>query len=247
MPESKKQYSSRSVMAFLQARMGSTRLPGKVLMRIRGKSILERAIARLRASPIVDDVAVLTTTLPEDNAIVEEACRYGARIYRGPEHDVLRRFQEASEEFGPEIVIRATADNPLIDIGSIGRIVGALQADGLDLSVESELPYGAATEALTAAALTKAHLQARDPHDREHVTLYIKNHPEEFRVALLMAPECLRQPWIRVTVDTREDLAYMDRLIGSLPEANGQIHLQEYIPFAMSIFEQRECKALPLS
>jgi spore coat polysaccharide biosynthesis protein SpsF len=221
-------------MAFLQARMGSTRLPGKVLMQIQGKSILERVILRLRAAPAIDGVAVLTTSFGEDDSIAKEARRLGALVYRGPDQDVLRRFQEASEEFKPEVIVRATADNPLIDIGSVNRIVHALRSGDLDLCMEDELPYGAATEACTSEALAKAHLLAREPRHREHVTLYIKEHPEEFRVGFLKAPKCLRQPHVRVTVDTPEDLVFMNRLICSLPERNGPIPLNDYIPIALS-------------
>jgi spore coat polysaccharide biosynthesis protein SpsF len=99
--------------------------------------------------------------------------------------------------------------------------------------MESELPHGAATEACTAAALAKAHALARDPRDREHVTLYIKQHPSEFRVAFPEAPESLRHPNLRISVDTLEDFAFMDRLIGSLPERNSPVPLEEYIPFAI--------------
>jgi spore coat polysaccharide biosynthesis protein SpsF len=108
--------------------------------------------------------------------------------------------------------------------------------------------------------LAKAHALARDPRDREHVTLYIKEHPEEFRVAYLNAPESLRYPDLRVTIDTPGDLAFMQRLVSCLPEEDGPIPLREYIPFALGIhgrradgmtqptrLKQRECKALPTS
>ena len=203
-------------------------------MQIQGKSILERAILRLRAAPAIDGVAVLTTSLGEDDSIAKEARRLGALVYRGPDLDVLRRFQEASEEFKPDVIVRATADNPLIDIGSINRIVHALRFGDLDLCMEAELPYGAATEACTSTVLAKADLLAREPQHREHVTLYIKEHPEEFRVSYLKAPKCLRQPQVRVTVDTLEDFEFMNRLICSLPERNGPIPLNDYIPIALS-------------
>lgn len=221
-------------MAFLQARMGSTRLPGKVLMSIHGKSILERSIRRLQAAPDIDEVAVLTTVLPEDLCIAEEACRLGTRVYRGPELDVLRRFQEASEKFRPEIVVRATADNPLIDIGSVGRIIRELRSGHLDLCMETRLPHGAATEACTAAALAKAHALARDFRDREHVTLYIKEHPDEFNVAFPQAPESVRQPTLRVTVDTPEDFNFVSRLIGCLAEGTEPVPLEKYILLALN-------------
>lgn len=226
-------------MAFLQARMGSTRLPGKVLMPIQGKSILERAVSRLRASAGIDAVAVLTTSLHEDDCIVEEARRLGALVYRGPGQDVLRRFQEAAEKFKPGIILRATADNPLIEIGSVARIVLALRSTNIDFCMENDLPYGAATEAFTAEALAKTHAMTRDPRHREHVTLHIKENSGEFRVTYLRAPEFVRYPQLRFTVDTPEDLSFMDRLISQVPEGNGPVPLTQYIPFALALFREK--------
>jgi len=235
---------SKSVVAFLQARMGSSRLPGKVLMPIQGQSILERAIRRLRAASIIDEVAVLTTRLDEDDVIVEESRRLDARVYRGPELDVLARFYEASQELHPDIIIRATADNPLIEIGSIHRIVKALSFGNLDLCMERDLPYGTATEAFTIEALEKANQLAQEASHREHVTLYIKEHPEIFNASFPVAPDPLRRPHIRLTVDTPEDFAFMDRLIGRLPEGENPLPLSEYLPFVLKGLDEGECKAL---
>jgi spore coat polysaccharide biosynthesis protein SpsF len=240
-------FQSKYVMAFLQARMNSTRLPGKVMMAIRGQSILERAIRRLRAAPIVDEVAVLTTCLRDDDVIVEEARRLGAPVHRGPERDVLARFYEAAQKFRPDIIIRATADNPLIDIGSIDRIVQELRSRGLDYCMEKDLPYGAATEAFTVEALTRSHFNAVDAYHREHVTPYIREHSEEFSQTLMIPPDFLCHPQVRITVDTPEDLVFMDRLIGLLPQGEQQLPLGEYIPLALSILHERECKALAIS
>jgi len=216
------------VMAFLQGRMGSRRLPGKTLMKIHGCSILERAISRLRASPVVDAVVVLTTRRKEDDAIAAECERLNVSFYRGPEEDVLARFHEAAKIFKPEIIIRATADNPLIEIGSIERIVTTLRSLELDYCMEKDLPYGAATEAMTATALAKAQVAAQESQHREHVTLYIKEHPDQFIVSLLDPPPAVRRPDFRVTVDTPEDFTAMERLIGRFPETDTPIPLENY-------------------
>ena len=241
---------SKFVVAFLQARMGSTRLPGKVLMTIQGQSILERAIRRLQAAPIVDAVAVLTTCLSEDDVIVEESHRLGTWVHRGPVQDVLTRFYEASQKFHPDIVIRATADNPLIEIDSIERIIDRLCSDNSDLCMENELPYGTATEAIhgesstRADAITRVHLRAKENHHREHVTLYMKDHPEEFTLSLIAPPNSLRYPQIRLTVDTPADFAFMNQLIRQLPERGGPLPLSDYLPLAQNILNERECKEL---
>jgi spore coat polysaccharide biosynthesis protein SpsF len=187
-------------------------------------------------------VAVLTTCLPQDDCIEEEARRLGAIVYRGPELDVLQRFQEASRKFKPGIIIRATADNPLIDIGSVSRIVHALRLERLDYCMEEGLPYGAATEACTAEALAKSHGMAMDSRHREHVTLHIKENPQAFRVSFLQAPENVRYPQVRVTVDTPEDLAFMEKLLSSVPEENEPIPLSDYIPFALGMFQKSNAK-----
>ena len=197
-------------------------------MKIHGRSILERAIGRLRASPAVDAVVVLTTRLKDDDAIAEESKRLGVAFYRGPEDDVLARFYEAAEIFRPEIIIRATADNPLIEIGSMERIVTSIRSFSLDYCMENDLPYGAATEAMTAAALAKTHAEAREQRHREHVTLYIKEHPDVFRISLPDPPAVLRRPEFRVTVDTPEDFAAMERLIGRFPETEAPLPLENY-------------------
>jgi spore coat polysaccharide biosynthesis protein SpsF len=220
-------------LAFLQARMGSSRLPGKVLMRIQGQTILERAIRRLRAARLLDGVVVLTTELPQDDVVVREARRAGADVFRGSELDVLRRFQAASERFSPDLVIRATGDNPLIDIGSVDRIISVLRQLALDYCMETGLPVGAATEAITAAALRKVDAIATEPRDREHVTLYIKEHPSEFRMTLPQAPSAVSRPDLRVTVDTAEDFEFVGRVIcGRLDEPFHPIPLEAYLDAA---------------
>jgi spore coat polysaccharide biosynthesis protein SpsF len=231
-----------TVMAFLQARMGSHRLPGKVLMRIHGRSVLERAILRLQASQIVDDVIVLTTRRKEDDAIVAECSRLGVSVFRGPGEDVLLRFYEASNRFQPEIIIRATADNPLIDIGSVDRVVAALRSHKWDICMEQGLPYGAATEALTAKILEKAHRIASEPRHREHVTLYLWEHPEQCNQSLLTPPDSVRHPEIRITIDTPADFQYVEQLIGLVEEGPAPLPLHVYLTKALEDKTERELR-----
>ena len=218
-----------TVLAFLQAR-------------IQGQTILERAIRRLRAASVVDGVVVLTTTLEKDDAVEREAIKAGAGVYRGAELDVLKRFYEATQKYNPDIVIRATADNPLIDIGSIERIVQVLHSDLLDLCMEQDLPHGAATEAVRAEALRRVHTSARLSRHREHVTLYMKENPREFRIAYLNSPESVRHPRIRLTIDTMDDFRFMERLISQLPENKHPVALEAYIPLASSVSHTRKVR-----
>jgi spore coat polysaccharide biosynthesis protein SpsF len=216
-------------LAFLQARMGSTRLPGKVLMQIQGKSILERAVERLQAADSLDGTVVLTTLRDEDERVAVEARRLGVECFRGPDRDVLARFCQAADQFRPDIIVRATADNPLIDIGSANRIVAKLRAENLDYCMERQLPVGAATEAVTRAALARVDHLGLLPHHREHVTIYIKEHRGEFRTAFPDPPPSLQLPDVRITVDTPEDFVAVEEIIHRIPEPGPPIPLLTYL------------------
>lgn len=213
-------------VVILQARLGSRRLPGKALARIAGTTLLERCIARLKASG-VGPVLVATTTLPEDDQIASEARRSGASVFRGDSDDVLGRFVRAASSVEAEFVIRATGDNPAVDCASPQRLIEHLRARGADHAVEDGLPYGCTVEAVRLAALCEANRLASQPEDREHVTTFLRRSRSGFRCLTPAAPAWLRRPDIRFTVDTAADLAYMHRVFD---EAGGAADLT--IPLA---------------
>lgn len=195
----------------LQARMGSSRLPGKVLAPIAGRSLLSHCIARLQAAE-VGEVVVATTGRPEDDAVVAEAQAHGVRVVRGPVDDVLARFALAVEEWQGPYVIRATADNPLVDPDGPRRLLAALDEYG-DYAVEDGLPVGAAVEAMRTMVLRDAAHLATSAYDREHVTPFIRQSVERYAVRVLMPPVPLRKPDLRLTVDTRHDLQFVRSLV----------------------------------
>jgi spore coat polysaccharide biosynthesis protein SpsF len=165
-------------------------------------------------------VILATTTLPDDTALVDVARSLGVGVFRGSAGDVLARYVGAARTFGVGLVVRATGDNPAVDIGAPGRLVGALERGLADYAWEEGLPYGAAVEAMTVSALERASRLATDHQDREHVTPFIRRHPDAFRQVHLDAPANLRRPDLRVTVDTADDLAHVRRLfqLTSRPE-----------------------------
>jgi spore coat polysaccharide biosynthesis protein SpsF len=195
----------------LQARMGSSRLPGKVLARLGGRSVLAHCMDRLTAAR-VGELVVATTTRPEDDAVVEEATRAGVRVVRGPVDDVLGRFVLAVADWDGPYVIRATADNPLVDVEASARVLRALDR-GADYCVEDGLPVGAAVEALRTEALRDAAALATSAYDREHVTPFVRHSPDRFAVHILAAPPALRRPALRLTIDTRHDLQFVRSLV----------------------------------
>jgi spore coat polysaccharide biosynthesis protein SpsF len=202
----------------LQARMGSTRLPGKVLRSIAGATVLSRCVERLLAEETAP-LVVATTERPEDDAVQNEAVRLGVPCLRGPDADVLARFARIVDVLEPAYVLRATADNPAVDIEAPGRILDHLRRGGVDYVAERGLPVGAAVEGMRAEALLRAAREAVDPADREHVTPYIKQPRNRFRVLVPLAPAMLRAPELRLTVDTAEDFAFLEAV---LTQAGGQ-------------------------
>ncbi len=208
----------------LQARTGSTRLPAKVLAPIGTRSILGHCIERL-AHARVAPVVVATTTEAEDKSIVEEAQRLGVRAFRGDRDDVLSRFIRVARELKADVIVRATADNPAVDMDAAARCLRTLRLTGADYVVERGLPYGAAVEAVRTAALEHAYEEAADRDDREHVTLFVRRHRARFRVHEAQAPVALARPDLRFTVDTAADLAYMRAVITAAAPAGAPVPL----------------------
>jgi spore coat polysaccharide biosynthesis protein SpsF len=210
----------------LQARMGSTRRPGKVLAAIGGKPLLGHCIERLRLSGM--PVIVATTTDAEDDIVEEMAQVFGADVLRGPAEDVLARYAMAVSRYGLVEVIRATADNPAVDLDAAGRCLELLRRTGADYVVERGLPCGAAVEAVSASAILIAADAASSAADREHVTPFIKRH-EQFVAIDAIAPGVVRRPSLRLTVDTPEDLEFVRKLFSRLPESHAPASLVEII------------------
>lgn len=195
----------------LQARYASSRLFGKALEPVGGRSILEHCLRRLIKAGVAR-VVLATTCEPEDDALEVVARRLGVPVFRGDTYDVLGRFAHAARIFDLDPVIRATGDNPAVDVQAPGRLLAALRLTGADYVQEEGLPCGAAVEAMTADALQRAAVLASEPYDREHVTTFIRSHPDLFAVATVAAPAPLVRPSLRVTVDTPEDLDHVRNL-----------------------------------
>jgi spore coat polysaccharide biosynthesis protein SpsF len=194
----------------IQARMGSERLPGKVLRDIGGKSLLQTLIDRIR--PCGLPIVVATTTNPKDDVLAAKAKEMGTLVFRGDETDVLDRFYQCSQEHGFEAVIRLTADNPFVDAGLIGKAMDLFTPGfepGLYLFT-SGYPLGISLEVFSAAALAEAWSHARDPKEREHVTPYIYNNPATVTKELEYSPD---KSTYRLTIDTEKDEALAITLV----------------------------------
>lgn len=218
-------------VVILQARMGSVRLPGKAMALIAGRPLVSHCLDRLRASD-VGPVVLATTTHPEDDVLARLAEMVGVGVIRGSGDDVLTRFSDVVRAYPARLIIRATADNPAVDIDAVRRVQRWLDVADADYVVEDGLPYGSAVEAVRRDVLVQAHLWAREPSDREHVTTWIQRHTDRFRVQRIPAPRPLMRPELRFTVDTPTDLAYMRQVLSAAGPRGTIASLREIIAAA---------------
>lgn len=208
------------VAAIVQARMGSTRLPGKALRELCGQPMVGHVVSRVRRLERVDRVAVAIPDGPSDDPLADYlATLSGVGVTRGPEDDVLARYVAAAAEAEADAVVRITADCPLLCPSVSQRVIDAFldDPDGCDYAsngLERTFPRGLDTEVVATAALRAAHAEARQPADREHVTPFIWQRPERFRLrSVTDGEDHSDQRW---TVDTPEDLALVRRIYEEL-------------------------------
>jgi spore coat polysaccharide biosynthesis protein SpsF (cytidylyltransferase family) len=200
----------------VQARMGSSRLPGKVLMDIEGAPLIEVVLRRIAAASRASAVVVATSTEAPDDPLASAVEALGFTAFRGPENDVLRRYAMAAAPHRPDLVVRVTGDNPLCDPSYLDASVDALLRAKADYVCFAGLPFGVAPEVFTFEALNRADREGLLPRHREHVTTYIKEHAEAFKI---LAPPCRPEharPQFRFTVDEPDDLRFMRALFHRL-------------------------------
>jgi spore coat polysaccharide biosynthesis protein SpsF len=220
------------IVAIIQARMGSTRLPGKVLRPIAGEPLLWDIVTRLRCSHLIEEVAVATTTDPRDDAIVEFCESRGITAVRGPEDDVLARFARAAEVLEADIIVRVSSDAPFIDADFVDHLVASmieqsgdyvLLADGSPTTQEGVDPF-------TRRALDKLMMDARhDPVAREHVTSYFRQHPEFVKIARAAPYPPLVKKGARPSVDTPDDLAFAEAVRARPGAKAGEVSLADLL------------------
>ena len=205
------------VVAIIQARMGSTRLPGKVLQDLEGETVLARVVTRLRRARLINEFLVATTDRAADDAIVKECRSLAVSVFRGDQDDVLDRYFRAAQLAKAEVVVRITSDCPLIDPEITDKTIAAFleaRPDYASNSLVRTYPRGLDTEVMSLATLGRAWQEARKPYEREHVTPYVYEHPAEFK--LLSVTGDADYSAHRWTVDTPEDLEFVRAIYSRL-------------------------------
>lgn len=197
-------------MGIIQARMDSTRLPGKVLAPIVGKPMLWHVVERTRRAKALDRVMVATSENSDDDSVAEFCTQSAIDCFRGSKEDVLDRYYQAARQFSHAAIVRITADCPLVDSAVIDKVVGAHEDGSYDYMTNifpRTYPDGLDVEVFSLGALERAWLEAANPYDREHVTPYMREHPKLFRIGNVLHPVNLSN--LRWTVDHPEDLQFV--------------------------------------
>ncbi|OBA01905.1 acylneuraminate cytidylyltransferase [Paenibacillus polymyxa] len=195
-----------NIVAIIQARMGSTRLPGKVNLNLLGVTVLERVVERIKKVKQISKVVVATTDLTIDETIVNLAHKAGVEVYRGSESDVLKRYYETAVTHNADVIIRITSDCPVIDPMIIDQLIKNYITGSYDYvsnTIERSYPRGLDAEVFSFASLEKAHLEAKSTEQREHVTPYIYQNPDRFSLLSVTYPKDFSN--YRWTLDTTED------------------------------------------
>jgi spore coat polysaccharide biosynthesis protein SpsF len=218
------------VLAVLQARMSSTRLPGKVMRPILGRPMIGLQVERLRRSARLGRIVVATSDGPEDDPLADYVETLGLAVHRGERDDVLARFHGAlAAHGGGEHVVRLTADCPLADPEVIDAAVALHLETGADYTANTAgrtFPKGLDVEVCRVAALEAAWAEAEDPYEREHVTAFLYRRPERFRLASLTRDPPLKYRW---TVDTPEDFAFVEAVYEALYPARPEFTSQDVL------------------
>lgn len=218
--------------AIIQARMGATRLPGKVLMEVMGKPILAYVVERIKRAHNIYDIIIATTNNRQDLAIVHLADKLEVKVYAGSEDDVLDRFYQAALLFKTNHIVRITADCPLIDPKVIDRVIDCYFESGADYCsnvLEVTFPDGQDTEVFSLNCLSAAWREASLSSDREHVTPYIKKNKTKFKLVNLRNKDDLSAN--RWTLDRKEDFEFIKAVLEALYPLNPDFTMEDILRF----------------
>ena len=203
------------IVAVIEARMGSTRLPGKVLLPIMERPMLEYMIERLQRVEAIDEIVVATTHDPACDKIIELAEKLGVKSFRGSEEDVLERVLQACRLAKADLIVETTGDCPVIDPEVISKVISSFLSSEVDYCsniLEPTYPGGMDVQVFPLSVLEQVAILTQDPVDREHVSLYIYRHPERFRLLNVASNLPAEAAQLRLTVDTQEDFELIKKI-----------------------------------
>lgn len=221
-----------NVLIIMQARMGSTRLPGKVLKEVRGKPLMHYEVERLRRVSLARQLVIATTTHLKDQPVIDYCLGANIPFFRGSEEDVLNRYYCTAREFGADVIVRVTADCPLIDPEVVDQVIHFYlenypQYDYVSNTLERTFPRGMDVEVFSFPGLSEAEQQAQNPVEREHVTPFFYRYPNKFHLGSIK--NITDQSRYRLTVDTPEDFELIRRILEVLYPENPNFSLKDVL------------------
>ena len=222
------------VVATVEARMTSSRLPGKVMMEAGGKPILSHLINRLKAVPSLDDICLATTTNDSDDVLEEFALSEKINFFRGSESDVLSRVIGAAESVSAEVVVEITGDCPIIDHQIVDQVIRIYKNNDRDYVSNVKVltyPVGMDVQVFSLDVLRRSQSMTTDPLDQEHVASHIRRHPEIFSHLNIIAPHNLHWPELGLTLDEYEDYLLLKKIIEHFLPTNELFSCLEVINF----------------
>lgn len=220
--------------AIIEARMTSSRLPGKVLMTAVGKPMLEHMVERVRRAASLDEVIIATTTNVEDNPIVDLAASLGVGCYRGSEHNVLSRVLETAQQHGVDVIVELPGDCPLIDPAYIDLCVARYREADVDYAscaLSNTFPVGTEAQVFSTQVLADVAHRTSEPDDLEHVSLYIYRNPDIYSLLPVSAPEAVARPEVHLTLDEKADYALIREVFETLYPNEPAFGLDQILDF----------------
>lgn len=208
-------------LAVIQARTGSTRLPGKVMYPLAGQPAIYHVIDRLHHSSVVDETVVATSSKQQDDVLERYVPGFGAKLYRGSEENVQKRFYEAAKQCDPEVIVRITGDCPLLDPRVLDAVLTKLKSTEADYAtniLERSFPRGLDVEAFTMTSFETVYERSNQPHHEEHVTPYYRENPSDYNLVNVKANEVYDDPNLhdrtdlRLTLDEAADYELLDTI-----------------------------------
>ena len=210
---------TKKIVAVIQARLTSTRLPQKIMLDLCGKPLLCHVVERIKRAKMIDQIILAIPDSISNNELASFIDKSKWNLFRGSEDDVLSRYYHAATQFKADIIVRITSDCPLVDPKIIDETIKQHIQNRNDYTaagVEGGFPRGLDTEVLNFKSLETAYYKAKEKSEREHVTLFIYQNPDLFRIQFIEASGPMMRPDIRLTVDTEEDLLLIREIYSAL-------------------------------
>ncbi|MCX6722591.1 MAG: glycosyltransferase family protein [Candidatus Staskawiczbacteria bacterium] len=233
------------IVAIIQARMGSTRLPGKMMLKILGKPIIEHVFERIKDSQLINEIWLATTLNAEDNVLADWADSKGKKVYRGSSDDVLERYWQTAKQAGADIVVRITGDCPLHDSEVIDSVINKFLSGGFDYVSNAHpptYPDGLDTEVFSFQALEKSWEEAKLKSEKEHVTPYIWKNSEKFKIDNVSNEiDLSKERW---TLDTKEDFLFIDNILKECATRGVKVNFKNVLDILESFPHWREINSV---